>query len=107
MARRQVDCDWCDEEADRRRHAGAGRADDPLDAELAGDAVGMDRAGAAECDHGQRARVDAEIRRVHGGRLAHGFVDEVVDSPGAALDADAEVEAASFSIARAARPSTP
>ena len=83
-ARGEIDRDRRDQEADRRGDAGAGRADDALDAELARDAVGMHRTGAAEGDHRQAARIDAEIGRMHRGGLAHGFVDEIVDAAGAA-----------------------
>ncbi len=91
QARRQVGCDRRAEQADRRRDAGAERADHLADAELARDAVRMHRTGAAERNHRQRARVDAAVGGLHRSRFGHAFVDHVVDAPCATVAGDVEV----------------
>ena len=50
------------QEADRRAHAGAGRDDDPLHAELLGEPRGMQRRGAAERDQRAVARASCRAR---------------------------------------------
>ena len=70
------------QEADGRADAGAGRHDDPVDAELFGEPRGVDRGGAAERDQGAPGDVLAALDRVHPRGIGHGLVDHLGDAVG-------------------------
>ena len=63
------------EQADRRQHPGPRRDDDRRHAERVGQRAGVQRAGAAERDQREAARVDAPLDRHRPQRLLHGRVD--------------------------------
>ena len=58
--------------------------------EQLGDAAGVDRAGAAEREHGDAAQVRALLDRVHPRRRGHVLVDELVDAGRGVGDRQAE-----------------
>ncbi len=79
---RPVDPRGRDQQTQRGRDPRRSRTDQPLQAELAGDVIGVHRTGAAGCQQGELTDVVALLRDVdaRGGR--HVLVDHIVDAPG-------------------------
>ena len=76
-----------------RQHAGVDGEDRPGRLQQLGHAAGVDRAGAAERQHGDAAQVVALLDRVHARRGGHVLVDELVDAGGGVADRQAELSA--------------
>ena len=79
-----------DDAAERVGDAGAGGDEDAGDAELAGERAGVQRAGAAEGEEGEVARVGAEGERDHADGVRHLGVGDAEDGLGGGLGVEAE-----------------
>ena len=77
-------------DAERRVHRGGDRHDDPLYPEPGAEGVRVDRAGAAEGDEDEVARVVAFVDRRLAAEVGHARVDDPLDPLGGVLDRDAE-----------------
>ena len=75
QAARDLEGDGRAQESDRRADTGAARHDDPVDAQLVGDARGVQRGAAAERDQGSPLEVPAVLHGVFARRIRHVLVD--------------------------------
>ena len=70
------------QEADRRADAGAGRDQHVGDAELLGEARGVQRRAAAEGDQGAALELGAALDGVHARGIGHVLLDDLGDAEG-------------------------
>ncbi len=92
------------QKSERRGRPRAQGRDEAGDAQGAGDAVGVHRAGAAEGEEQVLARVLAALDGVHARRVRHVLVDDLVDAPGRLQRVEAEGDRETVFIAFSAAP---